>query len=99
MKIDERKGVLDPQLAGTDPIRPEGRAPAAPATPVTDDRVSVSDTARQLAGLRADVGDVGAVRGDRVAALQAAVDAGRYSPEAHAVARALLRDLIGDALS
>lgn len=97
MKIDERKGVLDPQLAGADPIRPGDRAAVAPSAPAGD-RVSVSDTARELAALRAAVGDPGAVRHDRVAVLQAAVDAGRYAPDVQAVARTLLREVIGDAL-
>ena len=98
MKIDERKGVLDPQLTGTDPIRPETRTPVAQPAAVAGDRVSVSDTARELAGLRAAVGDLTGLREDRVAALQSAVDAGRYAPEPHAVAKSVLRDLIGDAL-
>ena len=97
MKIDERKGVLDPQLAGTDPLRPGDRAAGAPNAPAGD-RVSVSDTARELVALRAAVGDPGAVRQDRVAVLQAAVDAGGYAPDVQAVARTLLRELIGDAL-
>ncbi len=101
MKIDDRKGVLDPQLAGTDGIRPDGRGPAAPgASPApAGDRVSVSDTARQLAGLRAAVGDLDAVRTDRIAALQAAIDAGRYAPDAGAVARSVLRDVLGDVVA
>src|SRR5881394_257442 len=97
MKIDERKGVLDPQLGGVDPLRPDGRAPAAPA-PAAGDRVSVSDTARELAGLRGAVGDLGAVRLERVAVLQAAIDAGRYVPDVDATARGLLREMIGDAV-
>jgi flagellar biosynthesis anti-sigma factor FlgM len=97
MKIDDRKGVLDPQLVGTDPVRPDGRA-VVPQTAQTGDRVSVSDTARQLAGLRAAVGDLGEVRPERVAVLQAAVDAGRYDVDPHAVAQSFLREVAGDAL-
>jgi flagellar biosynthesis anti-sigma factor FlgM len=94
MKINERKGVLDSQLAGIDPIRPEGR-PVVAGEGDTGDRVNVSDTARQLAGLRALVGDVDGIRPERVAVLQAAIDAGTYAPDGDAVARAVLRDSLG----
>jgi flagellar biosynthesis anti-sigma factor FlgM len=94
MKITERKGVLDPQLAGADPVRPESRATVV-GDSVTGDRVNVSDTARQLAGLRAAIGDVDGVRPERVAVLQAAIDAGRYAPDASDVARAVLRNAVG----
>ena len=94
MKINERKGVLDPQLAGAEPVRADGR-PAVQSEGAEGDRVNVSDTARQLAGLRAAVGDLDAVRPERVAVLQAAIDAGRYTPDPTAVARALLRDAVG----
>ena len=59
------------------------------------DRVSMSDTARQLAGLRAAIGDLDAVRPERIAVLQAAIDGGRYTPDVHAVAQALIRDSVG----
>ena len=97
MKIDDRKGVLDPQLVGTDPTRPDGRAAVPPAAQ-TGDRVSVSDTARQLAGLRAAVGDLDGVRQERVAVLQSAIDAGRYDVDPQAVAQSFLREVTADAL-
>ena len=97
MKIDDRKALLDPQLGGVDGLRPDGRAKAGPTAPAGD-RVSVSDTARELAALRGAVGDLDTVRPERVAVLQAAVDAGRYVPDVEGTARALLRETIGDAL-
>jgi len=99
MKIDEHKGVLDSQLAGLDPVRPEagGKVPL-PAAPAGD-RVSVSDTARQLAGVRAEVGDVGAVREQRVTGLRAAIDQGQYRPDLHQVARSVLREVMSDVLA
>ncbi len=96
MKIDERNGVLDAQLGGLDPARPEagGKVPL-PATPAGD-RVSVSDTARHLAGARTEVGDVDAVREERVAGLRAAIDQGQYRPDLHQVARSVLREVVSD---
>jgi flagellar biosynthesis anti-sigma factor FlgM len=99
MKIDQQKGVLDPRLGPTDAVRAgTGGAPAAPAPPARGDRVSVSEGARELSRLRAAVGDVDAIRPDRVDALRAAVMAGRYHPDLGQVARTLLRELLGELL-
>ena len=99
MKVTERSTILDTQLGGTEAVRTDaGPAAADGATIQTGDRVSVSDTARALAELRARVGDPGTIRPERVAVLQAAVDAGRYQADPQDVARSLLREIGSDAL-
>ena len=54
---------------------------------------------REMARLRIAVGNVEAVRPDRVRALGAAVTDGRYRPDTDAVARAVLRDVLGHLLA
>jgi hypothetical protein len=46
--------------------------------------------------LRSDVGPIDAVRTDRVRALRAAVESGRYRPDPVAVATSFLRELLGE---
>ena len=58
MKIHERKGVLDPRLGGPDAIQTEGPGTSAAPSNGGSDQVSVSDIGRELARLRAEVGDV-----------------------------------------
>ena len=98
MKISDRNPVLDAQLGGTDAIRPEGGGGGPSTTPVAGDRVSVSETARELAALRTQVGDPGSIRPERVAILQSAIDNGRYDVDPHDVARSVLREVAADAL-
>ncbi len=102
MKIDDRKTVENPLLGGiSGRVRPDGsRAPeGAPAGAATTDQVSVSDTARQLAQLRSQVGDVGEVRTARVDQLKAAVDDGTYQVDDGTVAKSFLSRVLGDLLS
>jgi len=54
---------------------------------------------REMARLRIAVGNVETVRADRVQALGAAVTGGRYRPDTDAVARAVLRDVLGHLLA
>ena len=96
MKVNDRKGVTDPRLVGLSAVRPTGGTipPALPA----GDRVSVSEAARALARLRAEVGDVGAVDQAKVESLASLVARGQYTVDLREVARRLLRELIGDVL-
>ena len=97
MKINDRKDVLDPQLIGPDAVRGGPRGAGDGADPeASGDRVTVSDAARDLARLRAQVGDVDAVRSERVAALRAALDAGEYRVDPAALAKSVLGELLAD---
>jgi flagellar biosynthesis anti-sigma factor FlgM len=95
MKVSERKGVLDPKVGGLGPVRPDGQA-GAPVAPPTTDQVSVSDAARELARLRAEVGDVGEVRTAKVEGLSAVMAKGQYSADVRDVAQKLLRHVLGE---
>ena len=96
MKIHERKGVLDPRLGGPDAIQADGPGNTAAASGSDDtDQVSVSALGRELSRLRADVGDVNEVRGDKVRGLQAVMAKGQYSADIRDVARKLLQEILG----
>jgi hypothetical protein len=97
MKVSERKGILDPRLGGASGVTPGGETPPA-AGPGGGDQVSVSEMARELARLRAEVGDVEGGN-ERVAALAAAADRGVYVPDVRAAAEGLLREALSDLLS
>jgi flagellar biosynthesis anti-sigma factor FlgM len=99
MKVNERKGVSDPRLGVALPVGPEAQAPAAGSVESGGDQVSVSETARELARLRGEVGDVQATREDRVAALRSQVEQGSYSADLRIVARKLLREVTGDLIA
>lgn len=101
MRITERNTVLDAPLGGPEAVRPEAGRPAPPpaAPDGAGDRVSVSDTARELAGVRGQVGDLGAVREEKVAGLRAALESGQYHVEVDAVALSVLREVVSDALA
>ena len=100
MKINEQKGVLDSHLGGPDAVRQRSGTTPAPGRleAPAGDRVSVSDGARELARLRAAVGDVDGIRSERVEALRAEVSAGRYQVDLEATARKLLGELLGELL-
>jgi flagellar biosynthesis anti-sigma factor FlgM len=97
MKIQERKGVLDPRLGGPDAIQADGPGTtAAPSPGGSDaDQVSVSELGRELARLRTEVGNVGDVREDKVRGLQAVMAKGQYSADIRDVARKLLQEILG----
>jgi flagellar biosynthesis anti-sigma factor FlgM len=93
MRVDERKGVVGPSIEGRTGVRDGAAAHTAGS-----DRVSVSDAARELAGLRAEVGPVDAMRTARVADLRRAVAAGTYRVDPSEVAVSMLRDVLGSLL-
>jgi flagellar biosynthesis anti-sigma factor FlgM len=94
MRVDERKGVVGPSIEGRTAVRDD----APPAGTAAPDRVSVSDAARELAGLRAEVGPVDGVRTERVADLRRAIAAGAYRVDPSEVAVSVLRDVLGTLL-
>ena len=94
MRVDERKGVVGPSIEGRTGVR-DGAAAQGTAG---SDRVSVSDAARELAGLRAEVGPVDTVRTARVADLRRAIAAGTYRVDPSEVAVGMLRDVLGSLL-
>jgi len=97
MKVDERKGPQAPNVGGPGAIQPAAGT-ASPSAPSATDQVSVSDTARRLAQLRAEVGDVSvdAVRQEK--GLRAVMAKGQYSADLEDVARKLLREVLGGLL-
>jgi len=98
MKVNERKGVLDPRLGSPTAVRPDGAA-SAQAGPAPGDQVSVSDTARELAQLRGKVGDLGAVRQEKIQGLAAVMAKGQYSADLGDVARKFLGEVLGQLLA
>jgi flagellar biosynthesis anti-sigma factor FlgM len=102
MKINDGKGVQGPGIDGTGAARP---APAAGASRGAEviapaaDQVSVSETARQLAQLHADVGDPLAVRADKVEGLRAVMAKGHYSADIQQVAQKFLHETLGHLLA
>jgi negative regulator of flagellin synthesis FlgM len=97
MRINDGKGLHEPTLAALDATpRSSARASALARPAAAADRVSLSDTARELVRWRAEVGDPMAERSDRVAALRAAVSEGRYQVDAAAVAESMAREVLSD---
>ena len=97
MKVNERKGPIDPAVAGP-AVRPDGGA-VAPEPPAAADKVSVSDAARDLARLRGAVGDVNTVDTEKVSGLSAVMAKGQYSADVRDVASKVLRSILGELLS
>jgi flagellar biosynthesis anti-sigma factor FlgM len=100
MKINDGKGVQGPTLDGTGAVRPtpagvDRRGDAG--TPA--DQVSVSDTARHLAQLHAEVGNPDAVRQDKVDGLRAVMAKGQYSADLGAVAQKFLHETLSGLLA
>ncbi|HZP41916.1 MAG TPA: flagellar biosynthesis anti-sigma factor FlgM [Candidatus Binatia bacterium] len=96
MKVNDRnRGVLDPRVSELGGIAPDGGA-GAPGGVGEADQVSVSETARELARLKAEVGDPNAVDEYRVATLRALTAEGRWAPDLRATAEALLRHVVSD---
>ena len=61
-------------------------------------RAAGSPDPETLARLRAEVGPIDALRTDRVRALRAAVESGRYGVDPTSVATSVLRELLGELL-
>ena len=99
MKVDERKGPQAPNVGGPGAIQPAAGT-ASPSAPSATDQVSVSDTARRLAQLRAELGDVSVegIRQEKVEGLRAVMAKGQYSADLEDVAQKLLRDVLGGLL-
>ena len=97
MKVNDRKGPIDPAVAGP-PVRPDGGV-AASEPPAATDKVSVSDAARDLAQLRGAVGDVNTVNMEKVSGLSAVMAKGQYSADVRDVASKVLRSILGELLS
>jgi len=99
MKVDDRKGLQTPSVGAVGAVQPAGTT--GPSAVSTTDQVSVSDTARQLAQLKAALGDVGqvdAARQQKLQGLRAIMAKGQYSADLEDVARKLLRQVVGDLL-
>jgi len=64
--------------------------------PTGSDKVSVSEEARTLSRLRAELGDVGAVRTEKVEELREKIDRGEFRVDLKAVARKLLESIFGE---
>ena len=98
MKINERKGLVSQGVEGPGPIRPD--APSAAPPPGSGvDRVTVSDTGRELARLRSELGPVELLRADRVASIQDVMAKGQYSADPPRVARDFLGEILAQLLS
>jgi len=72
---------------------------ATGSTGAGEDRVEVSELARTLAALRAEVGDPEAIDTERVTQLRSAIASGTYDPPSSEVADALLRELAANRLA
>jgi flagellar biosynthesis anti-sigma factor FlgM len=98
MKVNDRKGVVNRGVEGPGPVGLD--APGAPAAPsVPEDRISVSDMARELAKLRNELGPIDQVRTEKIASIQDIMAKGQYSADPPRVARDFLRDILAQLLS
>jgi hypothetical protein len=87
MKGNGRSIALEQGPEAARALRLDGPA-AAPADP--------SASAREVALLRLGVRGLDGVRAERVRALRAEIDAGRYRIDPRLVARALLREVVAE---
>jgi len=65
-------------------------------TTTADDKVTVSDEARRLAQLRADLSDVGGVRTEKVEEIRGKIERGEFHVDLKAVARKFLESILGE---
>lgn len=98
MKVHVRKAVF---IQAVSLVGRGGHARLATlaAAPETDGPGRLTEGPRELARLRIVVGNLERVREEKVRALAALVASGRYRVDAHEVARAMLRDLLGPLLA
>ena len=97
MRIDDAKELGGAKVDGARGTR--GGASLRNALGFEDgDRVQVSDTARLLVRLKAEVGPVNTVRNDVVARLRDQVASGEYQPDFGTVAQNMLRDVMTQAV-
>lgn len=97
MRITRRSSIQSPAVGGT--TTPPGGATRSGSTGATGDSVELSDAARTLQRLRAEIGDLDTISTDAVQALQQRVDSDEYHPAARVVAERLLTELASDLLS
>ena len=98
MKVNERKGLVSRGVEGSGAIRPDAPSEAPPPGSA-EDRVTVSDTARELARLRSELGPVDLMRADRVVSIQDVMAKGQYSADPPRVARDFLGEILAQLLS
>jgi|SRR5581483_6301023 len=96
MKVTDRKELLNRPVESPGAPRPDGGAPAPAAPSTGEDRVSVSQAARDLAQLREQVGPLDGVRTETVSHVQGLIASGQYAPDLHHVATNVLRDVLGE---
>jgi flagellar biosynthesis anti-sigma factor FlgM len=83
------------EAGGVRPDVTRGRGPHQDAAG-QDDKVSLSDRARVLSSARRELGDVNAIRTDKVEELRGKIERGEYRPDLRAVARKLLEAIFGE---
>lgn len=72
--------------------------PEAPEAAAKKDQVTVSDKAKEIAKLKAEVNDMPEIRADRVEEVKKAIDAGTYNVKGEAVAGKLIKEAIIDSI-
>ena len=98
MKVNGRKGAITHGVEGPGSVRLDGPNEAPPPAS-GEDRVTVSDTARELARLRNELGPVDSVRTDHVASIRDVMAKGQYSADPPRVARDFLHEILSQLLS
>jgi hypothetical protein len=96
MRITRRSSIQSPVVGGT--TSPDGGATRSGGTGASGDSVEVSETARALQRLRAEIGDLDTVATDTVRELQRRVDSDEYHPAPRLVAERMLTELASDLL-
>ena len=94
-----RAGQKVSWIPGLSAAGPDGSPDAAYLRGPVEMLPEKAEQERELARLRIAVGNVESVRAERVQAVGAAVTGGRYRPDTDAVARAVLRDVLGHLLA
>jgi len=95
MKVDGKVSLI----RGVNPGEPSMSTRGAALVLTPDQEPSVAQQAREFARMRIVVGNLDAVRADRVQALRGEIARGRYRPGAGRVARAVLQDVLVELLA
>ena len=103
MKVNDPLGPIGPgatnrpgEASGVGSASPTRARDGRQVAPATEDKISVSEDARTLSRLRGELGDVGAVRADKVEELRGQIERGEYRPDLKQVARKLLQAIFGE---
>lgn len=74
---------------------PEGASTGSQAAPAGKggDKVSISNSPGQMQNIRSNLKGVPDIRAEKVAAVKADIEAGRYHPSAHEIADAMIREV------